>query len=1106
MKLTLLLIAAFILQVHANGFGQNVSLNVSNTPLEKVFKEISKQTGYGFLYSDKQLRQAPMVNLTLNNVTLTEALDKVLANQQITYTINQNTIILKKGPVAEKVIVTIAGKVIDEQGQPLPGVNVKLKGASTGTSTDVNGKFTINIPDKNSALEFSFIGYTTKTVTLNGQSTINVQLAPEPKSLNEVVVVGYGTQKRANLTGAVATVSGVELNKRVATSPTQLLQGQLPGMQVTQASGEAGNEGTALRVRGLGSYGAANDPLVIIDGIPGNLNALDPQNIASVTLLKDAASAAIYGTRAANGVILVTTKQGENGKFKLSYDYNIGVTSATKLPDFVYNSVQYMQMYNQAATNSGSPLQFTQAQIDAYANSTDRNQYPNYNWLNEVIQTVNVQTHHLGLTGGSNGTTYNIGLGYVNQPDIMIGFSYKKYNVQINLNSKVNERVTIGTGITFNYGQRIYPRQGSQDQFLSTLSQSPLYGPVLPDGSGRYSASAYTFQSPNKNPVAIAQNALASNNDAYLQGNVFVNVNIVKGLDWKTSGGLNYDSQKTYDYKPVVNLYYWFNGVNTPAGPNDAPARTLDVGGQGLTVTDGNYIYPVAFSQLTYNKKIKDHQFTLLAGTQAEYNKTQSLSASRVIFPNNSVQEINAGGAGAQSNTGTASEWSLYSFYGRFNYDYKGKYLLEASARDDGSSKFAPGNKWGVFPSASVGWRISRESFFEKLLPVVSDLKLRASLGKLGNQNITSSGSPNNYPYQVVYQTGNPYPFSSSTLSDGARQNTLANQDIQWETTNVFDLGTDISLLNGRLNLTFDWYKKMTSGILLAQVIPSYIGLTPPVVNSGKMQNTGFEISAQYTDHIGDFKYSVIGNLQANKNKLVTFGAPVIGSTTIIQEGLPYGSFYLYQYEGVFQSAAEIAASPTQQYSPIPGTLKFKDANADGKVDANDRIVVPGVFPDFDYSFNTSFAYKAFDLSVFLYGSHGQKQYVNGWGEQPFNQGSVPTTDWLNAWTPTNPSTTLPLIYLTGTGLVSNNISTVSTYYLKDASFLRIKNIQFGYNVPAKWAKHIAMSSLRVYFAGENLFTFSQYPGLDPERIVSNTRYVTHPQNKVFNFGVQAGF
>jgi hypothetical protein len=338
------------------------------------------------------------------------------------------------------------------------------------------------------------------------------------------------------------------------------------------------------------------------------------------------------------------------------------------------------------------------------------------------------------------------------------------------------------------------------------------------------------------------------------------------------------------------------------------------------------------------------------------------------------------------------------------------------------------------------------------------------------------------------------------------RQTRLVDNNIRWESTNVTNVGLDMAFFNSKLAITADYYNKVTTDILEQAAIPTYIGFDPPTINNGSIRNRGFEFNVSYRDKIGPVSYSVVANLQANKNKLIKYRATTIGATSINQVGLPYGSFYLYQFDKIFQSTAEIAASPTQPYAPVPGTFKFKDINNDGKIDENDRTVVPGIFPNYDYSLTTNVAFKDFDLTVFLYGSQGQKQYVNGWGFQPFNQGSVPTKEWLNAWTPTNPSTTLPLIYLTGTGTVSQNLSTVSTYYLQDASFMRIKNIQLGYTLPNKWAKSAGLQNLRIYVAGDNLFTFTKFPGLDPERVATNTRYVTHPQNKVFNFGARVTF
>ncbi|GGB11526.1 SusC/RagA family TonB-linked outer membrane protein [Puia dinghuensis] len=1003
--------------------------------------------------------------------------------------------------------ITVKGKIRNEKGEALAGATVTLKGTTVSTVTDEAGDFSIQAPPEG-VLSISVVGYLGLEEKIGGRTSFVIVLVQKAAELNDVVVVGYGTQKRADLTGAVVAVTGNEMNKRIATDPTQLLQGKLPGLSVVQGSGEAGNEGLVLRIRGLGTNSSAgSNPLVIVDGLPGSLTNLDPQNIESVTMLKDAASAAIYGTRAANGVILVTTKQGTGGRLQLSYDYNIGITRPTALPDnLIYNSAQYMVLWDSAAVHSGYPNQFTQAQINLYSSpNRDKHLYPDYNWLHEIMRTVIVQNHHLGFTGGRNGTTYNIGLGYVDQPDIMLGFSFKKYNLQLNLNTKITDNITFGSSLTLNYSQRRYASRGSQDQFLSDLSQSPMYGPILPDGSGRYVNSVFpSVQTPNKNPIAIAQNALVNDKDYYAQGSLFLNVRIIKGLEWKTSGGFNFEYENIYDFKPVINQYNWF------AGPNDAPERTLDVNGQGLIETNNTTVYPVGYTQLTYTRSFGSHNLKLLGGTQAEYNKTQSLAGSRnTPFSNNITQELNAGPVGSQLASGTSAEWSLRSYYGRLNYDYQEKYLLEANARYDASSRFPPGNRWGLFPSVSAGWVLSKEGFLSTVSWLTS-LKLRGSWGRLGNQNIS------NYPYQDLYTSANAYngntsyaySFSGSNLNSGVAQNSLSDPKIKWETTRIVDVGTDITVFN-KLSLSIDYYNKLTYDILYKPQIPAYIGLGAPTINNGRMRNTGFEVTAQYSDHIGPVRYSVGGNFQANKNTLVKFGAPQItANNTINIEGYPFGSYYMYQWIGIFQSYDEIARSPVQPYSPQPGYLKFRDVDGNDTINANDRVIVSGVFPKFEYAFNAGASWKNLDLTVFLYGSYGQKQYVGGWGIQPFDQGSPPPGNYLNSWTPTNHSTTTPLIYITGQGNASANITTPSTYYLKDASFLRIKNVQLGYTLPAAMAKHVAMSSLRVYFAADNLVTFTKFPGLDPERAEGNgnVRFVVHPQNQVFSFGVKAVF
>lgn len=1103
-RLTIILILLGLLQVSAVSMAQSISLSRKNAPLEKVLNDIKKQSGYDIIYIRQVISKSRPVNIQVENKPLEETLKIIFADQPLDFKIYNRTIVISErtsqastffAPVLNKNI-DVKGKVVDETGQPMPGVSIKVKGGSNGSVTDPNGLFTLKNIDEDAILIVSYVGYDTQE--LKATASLTVSLKPASSSLSDVVVVGYGTQKKVNLSGAVSTVSGAELTKRVATNPSQLLQGQLAGVNVTQGSGEAGNENTNITIRGLGTYsGAGSQPLYIIDGIPGNFSNLNPENIENVTVLKDAASAAIYGSRGANGVILVTTKQGKAGKTQISYSYNIGVTNATRLPELIWDSPTYMRLFNQAANNSGlaAASRFTPQQIDAYTNPANPNQYPSFNWLDAVFQSANVHTHNLSVTGGSEKTTYNVGLGFVDQPDVMAGFSFKKTNLQFNINSTISDHIKMGTNLTINYGRRIFPRNGSEDQFLSTLAQSPLYAPTLPDGSGRYTAVAYPFMESNKNPIAVAETALASTDNYAVQGNLFVDVKLLEGLQWRTTLGTNFNFSKNYEYKPVVNQYYYQSGLF---------ARTLDVAGQGLTVTDNNDVYPLGISQLTYNKKIGAHNFSALAGVQKEYFKEQNLSASRVYFASDGIREINAGGAGNSTNSGYANEWSLSSYFGRINYDYKGKYLFEASARYDGSSRFKESTRWGFFPSASVAYRISQEKFFENLLPVINDLKFRASYGVLGNQNIAGNINAKYYPYQTVYNTGFPYPLGSS-LVDGVRQNALADDLITWETTASTNFGIDIVLLKNKLNLTVDYYNRNTKDILDAAVLPIYTGTTAPTVNFGKLANKGLDLSVSYKNRVGDFAYGVQGIFQTNKNKVTEYGATSISARNIRQAGLPYDSYYLYEFEKIFQSAAEVSSSAVQSPAGQPGLFKFKDLNGDNKIDANDRRVFDGIFPKFDYSFKMDFEYKNFDLSIFLYGSEGRKVYVNQWGMEPFRQGSPPPVEWVDAWTAEKPSTTLPLIYIANSGPIAQNLGAASSYYLKDASFLRIKNIQLGYNFPTSLTRKFFVNALRVYFAGDNLFLFSKFPGLDPERAVNATsdRYVTHPQNKVFNFGLR---
>lgn len=1084
-KFTAVLLLLF-LRVSAAGYSQTtLSVSFVQTEVEKAFQFLEKKTGYVFYYSNTEVEKLPRLNLRMVDASFRQVLDSISVITGLHYTVIDNKMVVFKKNAAQTRAQKVSGKIADEKGTPLPNITIQVKGTGIGTLTDAEGAFSLDVP-AGAILVVSGIGYIRQEIAVEGRASFNIVLKEDVAGLSEVVVVGYGSQEKHKLTSAVATVSGAELNKRVATDPVSLLQGQLPGLQVTQGSGEPGNEGLVLRIRGLSTFsGAGNDPLVIVDGLPGSLSVLNPNDIESVSVLKDAASAAIYGSRGANGVIVVKTRKGKGTGFTLQYGYNLGISKATKLPDVITNSAEYMELSNEARGNSGLAPLYTQQQIDLYRNATDRVKYPNYNWLNDLFRTAYTQNHYLNMSGGKENTHYSLGLGMNLQPGVMIGFDYKKYTMDLGLSSRVHKRVTLGTNIQMRYGDRNYPPQGAGDMFLSTLAQSPLYPPRSPDG--RWIKKAYSNELGNKNTVAlVGEDVRTRFVDYYAQGNFSVDIDITDDLKWENRGGMNYNSIKVNDFRPVVPTFYY----------NDmSPAGLLDVGTPGLTINNRGNLYTVYYSQFTYKKKFGVHNISALAGYQQEHNENDELNANRTQFPTNLLRELNAGPTEGQSNSGTSSEWAIRSFYGNVNYDYNDKYLFGASLRYDGTSRLPSDTRWGLFYSFSGAWRVSEEPFL-KDVSWLNDLKLRASWGELGNQNIPT------YPYQSSLDN-RPYVFGGA-VTNGFAGSTLVDPDLTWESTRVLDFGINLTVFAQRLSITADWFNKYTYDILRESQVPLWLGLNAPIINNGAVRNKGFEFNIQYSDRIGkDFSYNLGANFQAYKNSLEKFGKTEIGGRTIRKEGLELDGYYVYQWDGIFQSADEILKSPKQPVTPTPGDLKIRDVNMDGKVDDQDRTFVKGKYPSFQYSFNVGLNWKSFDLNAQFYGSRGQKIYVNGWGIEPFRQGSVPTTDWRNRWTPTNPTNTMPKIYVAdGYAPVQNY---ASTYFLKDASFLRLRNLQLGYTMPVSLISRLSMKSLRVYAAADNVFTVSKFPGLDPER-TGDGNYVTYPQTRTFTLGAMVQF
>ena len=1063
----------------------NVEISVNRTTVGEVIRHLAQQTGYEFSYDDALLsRELSGVTLNVQNERIENVLKEVFDGTGITYKIVGNRIFLKDNNSDNELIKTksggvnqegkkITGTIVDAQGIPVIGANVLVEGTTNGSITDMDGKFMIEDVAEGAQLRISYIGYKDQIVSVTSKSDYAITLKEDSQALDELVVVGFGTQKKLNLTGAVTAVSGEEMTRRPVVNTATMLQGQVPGLRVNSATGTPGDESTTFRIRGQGTFSdAGSDPLVLVNGVPGDISHLDPSVIESVSVLKDAASAAIYGARAAN------------------------------MYDLVTNSAEYMDLYNLAQKNSGWGNAYTQEMIDAYRNGNGSAEYPNFDWLDYMLNTAVVQNHNLSIAGNAGKTTYNVSLNFVNQPGTLRGFDYQKYNATVNLTSQITDFIKIGTYTSLMYGDREQPRQGQEDVLLSTLSQAPTYMPWLPDdgtGETKWTSSAYSFESHNKNmPAIIGTDTKKTFQDFDINAQLWLEVNLAKGLTWHTKGAARLQSGKTKEWGGSdVPVYNYHTGEQ---------AGYLDRGSNGFTVEDTRRFYTNLYTYLKYDVSTADqnHNFSIMAGYNQESEKYETVKAYRKDYAFD-LPVINAGSQANWSNEGAEEEWAIMSVFGRFNYNYKERYLFEANMRYDGTSRISSENRWGIFPSFSIGWRLTEEDFVKNLnWSWLNNFKVRASWGQLGNQNIGL------YPYQAMIESVNNYPFDKTNETVAYQQKAYANRDIKWETTTITDVGVDMQVFDG-LNVTFDWYKKVTSDILRSSQVSALLGMTAPTVNNGEVQNTGIEVAFNYSNMIqsGIFEglqYNAGFYFDRSRNKLTQFGAEEIDNYYLRREGLPYNEYYMLECIGIFATEEEIANSPKQfNDNTLPGDLKYKDQNGDNVIDNNDRIPMGGRFPDFEYSVNLGASWKGFDLSLTGQGVDGKKFYTNEWGMYPFRQGSAPTKEYVEGmWTEENPyNAKFPRLYFDDFG--GNKNTRPNSYFLQNASYFRLKNLTFGYTLPKQWTDKVKMSRVRIYFSGDNLVTFTKFYGLDPER-ETDGRAAQYPQNKICSFGVNVEF
>lgn len=998
-------------------------------------------------------------------------------------------------PVSERVDVSVSGTVTDATGSPIPGVTVSVPGTTTGTATDLEGKYSLSVPE-GSTLVFSFIGYETQRVTVGDQSVINITLEEDMASLDEVVVVGYGTQKKVNVIGSVSQVSAADIENRPVPQVSQALTGQMPGVTVIQRSGRPGESGGTIRVRGVGSFGATPNALVIIDGIPGNLNDINPDDIQSISVLKDASSAAIYGARAANGVILVTTKSGRESKLAISYNGYVGFNEATELPEFV-DSWEYAEMYN-IASGSNS---YTEEDIEKFRSQSDPDNFPNTRFLDYLFSRKGVQTGHtLTLNGGGDTHKYFLSGGFLNQDGIITRNNYKRYNMRLNLESDLGNNFTLNTRLSGSFEERNEPQATANKggELSNQLIQNAVRYPAVYLGQASNGDFGIGPES-GGTPVSWLQS------DSYLI-NPRTRVGLNTKLDWNPLEGLIFSAIGGYNFSLLEERSYL------------ASQRLNDEVFHAQSYLDqfsNKQIFRTAQFLGEYSKDFNRNRLDVLLGYSFENEITSFFNGYRQDFPSNDYTVIGMGGADNQQAGGYDAEWAIQSVFSRLKYNHNEKYLFEATVRYDGSSRFPESNKYAVFPSMAFGWRMSEEAFLSNA-SWLADLKLKASWGILGNQNI------GNYPYQTVLNSGRNYPFGGS-ISTGAAYSTYKEANIRWESTETKDLGFESAFWDGKFTLNVTYFNRKTSDILYqpSASVSSVLGVGISETNTGEALNTGWEIDFGHRNNVGDFSYSVAGNFSVINNEVVTLGLGnveqpngFIGNGSSLFIGYPMEMYYGYESDGVFINESEIASWPDQTSvnpNSQAGDIRYKDINGpdgvpDGKVDPTyDRTYLGSRIPKYSYGLNLGAKYKHFDFTVLLQGTAGVKGYLNNYaGWAFFNLGNIQRWQMEERFNPEDPERNpgyprLEVITNSGT---PNTV--LSDFWVVDASYLRVKNLQVGYTFPPGLINKIGLQSARIYVSGENLYTFSSYrKGWDPE---INTAGAYYPILATYTLGVNVRF
>ncbi len=1068
-------------------YSQNVRLSLDkatgSSSLKEVVSDIKKQTEFDFLYN-KEIESLYKTagSVVINNGTIEEVLNQLFKNSEIQYQVIDKTIVLtaKSASISalsntQQANKVITGTIKDEAGNTLPGATIMVKGTKIGTSSNIDGEYSISVPQGNNTLSIAMIGYTPQEITINNQSQIDVILEEDTKMLDEVVVIGYGTARKVDLTGSTSSLSGDNLRMKNTPQLSNQLQGQMAGVQITRSSGDP-SAGATIRVRGITTM-STNDPLVIIDGVPGSINDVAPEDVGYIQVLKDAASAAIYGSRAAAGVILVTTKRAKDKNFNLTYNVEFGTNTPTAKPKFA-NAVQWMNGYNELAYNDGASSlnsAYSKDLINNYAQlrAEDPDRYPDTDFMSLGLNnSAQHQRHAFTLSGGTDKLKTNFSLNYYKTDALYDQKDYERYNIRSNNDYTINNWIHANVDINLLYSDTSTPHNIEGSAMNDLMYRAPIYNAYWADGS-------YADGKDGDNPIALLELGGTKRGEYFrTSGKIQLDLTPVKGLTLTAIASPRYTFDKIKDHKTKYNVYR-ITGDPIPGsgGYSSTSVREDRNDTRSLTMQFyGNYKF-----------QLKQHSIGLMAGYEDYSYKWENENASRTNYSLVNFPYLNLGPQDYQYNEGNAGHNAYRSAFGRIMYSWNDCYMLQANVRSDGSSRFADGHRWGTFPSVSAGWNISEESWFNK--NVVNYLKLRGSIGQLGNERIGSE-----FPYQAKLTFGTGYIPNAATgqadVVQTAYQTDYAFNTITWETTTTYGFGADFGMFNNKLRASADYYYKKTTDMLMQVGFPSYFGYNAPENNAADMHTNGWDLELSWSDKINDFSYGATFNISDYRSKMGYMAdRQKISNNQITEKGSYYNEWYGYKNMGIILNEAAMLDADGKKIAVLTnndkaGNIRYLDVDGDGKITAsNDRVYLGNSLPELQYGGSLYADWKNFDINLSFQGIGRQLKYWS-WPGTPFNYQAyaAPLNLIESHWSPTatdeeNAKAKYPKLTTNGT-----NIYAGSDFYLFNGAYMRIKNITLGYTIPSNITKKFYVNKLRIYFSANDLPAFSKYPsGYDPE-------------------------